>query len=79
MKRLATAMAAFAALSVIAAFILHGTALAAVLILFGYFAVRTLIAHKMRSQAEQDSEPIQNALSQSETPDPDSNREMNHT
>ena len=71
-------MVAFAALSVIAAFILHGTALAAVLILFGYFAVRTLIAYKMRSQAEQDSEPIRDDSSQSETPDSGSDPELNH-
>ena len=38
-------MVAYAALAVAAYFILTGTALLAVLILFGYFAVRTLIAH----------------------------------
>jgi hypothetical protein len=45
-KRLATALAAYAVLSVIAFFVLKGTALYVVLILFGYFAVRTLIAVK---------------------------------
>jgi hypothetical protein len=77
-KRLATAMAAYAALGVIAAFVLHGTPLAVVLILFGYFAFRTLIAAKIRSQAERDSDPIRDDTSQSETPDSESGPELNH-
>ena len=76
-KRLATAMAAYAALGVTAAFVLHGTPLAVVLILFGYFAVRTLIAAKIRSQAEQESDPNREETSRSETPDPHSGPELN--
>jgi hypothetical protein len=51
-KRLLTAMAAYAALGIVAAFLLHGRVLLVVLILFGYFAVRTFIAEKIRQQAE---------------------------
>jgi hypothetical protein len=45
-KRLAGALAAYAILAVIAAVVLHGKMLYAVLILFAYFAIRTLIAVK---------------------------------
>jgi hypothetical protein len=45
-KRLVAAFAAYAVLATIAFFVLKGTALYAVLIVFGYFAVRTLIAYK---------------------------------
>ncbi|HWE53270.1 MAG TPA: hypothetical protein VG273_25990 [Bryobacteraceae bacterium] len=45
-KRLVGAFSAYAVLGVVAFFVLKGTALYVILILFGYFAVRTLIAHK---------------------------------
>ena len=51
-KRLATALAAFAALGVVASFVLHGKPLLVVLILFAYFAVRSVIADRMRAQNE---------------------------
>ena len=70
-KRLATALAAYAALGVLAAFILQGKPLLVVLILFGYFAVRSVIADRMRVQRESE----QNELFQSETRDTDSESE----
>jgi hypothetical protein len=45
-KRLVGAFTAYAVLAVIAFFVLKGTALYVVLILFAAFALRTLIAHK---------------------------------
>jgi uncharacterized membrane protein len=75
-KRLYTALAAFAALGVVASFVLHGKPLLVVLILFAYFAVRTVIADRVRAQSESErrvSEP--NAAFQSETPDSDSESE----
>ena len=44
-SRLTQAVVAYAALSVAAYFILSGTPLRVVLILFGYFMVRMLIEH----------------------------------
>ncbi len=44
-NRLIQAMVAYAALCVAACFMLSGTPRIAILILFGYFAVRTVIAH----------------------------------
>ncbi len=43
--RLLLAMAAYAALSAAACFMLTGSVRLAVLILFGYFVARTLLAH----------------------------------
>jgi hypothetical protein len=45
-KRLVTALMAYAVLGVFAFFLLKGTPLYIVLILFGYFALRTVIAYK---------------------------------
>lgn len=45
MSRLYQALFAYVALSVAACFMLDGKARIAVLILFAYFAVRTIIAH----------------------------------
>ena len=53
-KRLATALAAYAALGVIAPFAVHGKVLWVVLILLAYFAVRTFIADRIRQQSEQE-------------------------
>jgi len=44
-NRLTQALIAYAALSVAAYFMLSGTVLLVILILFGYFAVRTVIAN----------------------------------
>jgi hypothetical protein len=44
-NRLIQALVAYTALSVLAYFMLTGTARLAILILFGYFAVRTVLAH----------------------------------
>lgn len=71
-KRLATALAAFAALGVVAFFVLRGKPLLVVLILFGYFAVRSLIAEKMRAQRE----PEQNMKFQSGTENTDPESEV---
>ena len=49
-KRLAGSLVAFAVLAVVASYLLHGKVLAVVLILYGYFAVRTVIADKLKSQ-----------------------------
>jgi hypothetical protein len=46
-KRLASAMAAYALLAAIAFRVLHGKALYAILILYGLFAVKTLIAARI--------------------------------
>jgi hypothetical protein len=46
-KRLASAMAAYAVLAAIAFKVLHGKALYAILILFGLFALKTLIAARV--------------------------------
>jgi hypothetical protein len=46
-KRLASAMAAYAVLTAIAFKVLHGKALYAILILFGFFALKTLIAARV--------------------------------
>jgi hypothetical protein len=70
-KRLAWSLVAYAALAAIAAFVLHGKVLWVVLILYGYFAVRTFIADKMRSQQESDRDES----FQSETSNPDSESE----
>jgi hypothetical protein len=70
-KRLATALAAYAALSVAASLILHGKTLGVVLILFGYFAVRTAIADKIQSKHE----PLRDESSQPDTQNPDSESE----
>lgn len=70
-KRLATALAAFGVLGVVAAFVLHGKTLLVVLILFAYFAVRTVIADRMRAQRESERD----ASFQSETPHADSESE----
>ncbi len=45
MNRLAQALIAYAALCVAAWFMLSGAARTAILILFGYFAVRTALVH----------------------------------
>ncbi len=45
-KRLVSALVAYALLSGIAAIVLHGKVLYAILILFGYFALRAVIAVK---------------------------------
>ena len=75
-KRLATALAAFAALGVVASFLLHGKPLLVVLILFAYFAFRTVIADRMRIQREKEERVSElNAASQSEPQDPDSESE----
>lgn len=71
-KRLATALAAFAALGVVASFVLHGKPLLVVLILFGYFAVRSLIAEKIRAQNESERD----AQFQSGTQEADSESEV---
>jgi hypothetical protein len=71
-KRLATALAAFAALGVVASFVLHGTPLLVVLILFGLFAVKSLIAEKIRAQRE----PEENTEFQSGTQELDSESEV---
>jgi hypothetical protein len=75
-KRLATALAAFAALGVVASFLLHGKPLLVVLILFAYFAVRTVIADRMRIQRESE-QPVseQDSAFQSEPRNPDSEPE----
>ncbi len=73
-KRLATALAAYAALSVAASLVLHGKPLGVVLILFGYFAVRTVIADKI--QAGHD--PLRDESSQPETQNSASESEPEH-
>ena len=64
--RLATALAAFAVLGVIAGFVLHGKVLAVVAIMLAYFAVRTVIADRMRAQSERER-----SLSDPESPQND--------
>jgi len=56
-KRLVTALGAYVVLGIIAAFVLKGNALYAVLILFGYFAVRSMIAVKAGWQYRNESPP----------------------
>jgi hypothetical protein len=46
-KRLASALAAYGVLAVIAFRVLHGTALYAILCVFGIFAIKTLIAARV--------------------------------
>jgi hypothetical protein len=70
-KRLATALGAYAALSVLAVLVLHGKPLWVVLILFGYFAIRTVIADKIRSERES----VRDDSSRTETAHPDSESE----
>ncbi len=54
-KRLATALCAYGLLGVVAAFAVHGKVLGVVVLILAYFAVRTVIADRMRLQAEREA------------------------
>jgi hypothetical protein len=68
-------MAAYAALGVIAFFAVHGQVLWVVLILLGYFAVRTVIADRIRLQSEREQRD-RDESSRIEAPQPDSSSEL---
>jgi hypothetical protein len=70
-NRLATALAAYAGLAVIALLVLQGKPRWVVLILMVYFAFRTIVAEKMRAQRES----IRDGKSQSETSEPEEGTE----
>jgi hypothetical protein len=73
-SRLAKALAAYAALAIIALFVLHGKPLWVVLILMVYFAFRTKVAEKLRIQRE----TLRDGQSQSETDDPEQGTKAEH-
>jgi hypothetical protein len=70
-KRLATAIAAYTVLGVVASFVLHGLPLYLVLGLFASFAIRSIAADRLRVL----NEPNRDDVSQIETPNRDSESE----
>jgi hypothetical protein len=68
-KRLVTALAAYTILGVIAWFVLEGNFRFVVLILFGLFAVRSVIAVKGGLVISRDEPPISDSDSELEHPD----------
>ncbi len=70
-KRLATALAAYVALGVVAAFLLHGLPLWIVLGLFASFAVRSIAADRIQSL----NAPMRDESSHTETENPGSESE----